>query len=306
MPETTDIANLVINKLTKSQFTQAVADGLISESDISFITDMDNSKVATATLSASATQYFTFETSEAHLPGWLSVIATNGNGDVLYNKELRFCACADSYIDYISDGNDLTVRLSVGDTTGKHWVTVINNGSSEITITVILTCVGVVSDLTAQASLSETATSYSVHLPLPEIPDATKDYMFQYNATSGQVSAIQARVVVEAQLPTAENNYTWYRKYSDGWVEQGGETSASANSVTLPVEMADTHYTAIRTQIDTDIQSYYPAWVAGVNARTTTGFTFSVAGVSSIWMVAGMMATSDMATSDSSSSHHAG
>lgn len=28
--------------------------------------------------------------------------------------------------------------------------------------------------------------------------------------------------VVESQLPTAENNYTWYRKYKSGWVEQGG------------------------------------------------------------------------------------
>ena len=28
--------------------------------------------------------------------------------------------------------------------------------------------------------------------------------------------------VIESQLPTAENNYTWYRKYKSGWVEQGG------------------------------------------------------------------------------------
>ena len=28
--------------------------------------------------------------------------------------------------------------------------------------------------------------------------------------------------VVESQLPTAENNYTWYRLYKSGWVEQGG------------------------------------------------------------------------------------
>lgn len=28
--------------------------------------------------------------------------------------------------------------------------------------------------------------------------------------------------VIESQSPTAENNYTWYRKYKSGWVEQGG------------------------------------------------------------------------------------
>ena len=28
--------------------------------------------------------------------------------------------------------------------------------------------------------------------------------------------------VVASQLPTAENNYTWYRLYKSGWLEQGG------------------------------------------------------------------------------------
>lgn len=31
-----------------------------------------------------------------------------------------------------------------------------------------------------------------------------------------------ADYVTEWQTPTAENNYTWYRKYKSGWVEQGG------------------------------------------------------------------------------------
>jgi len=46
--------------------------------------------------------------------------------------------------------------------------------------------------------------------------------------------------VIEFQAPTAENNYTWYRKYADGWVEQGGIQSTS--SVTFPIEMANTNY----------------------------------------------------------------
>ena len=28
--------------------------------------------------------------------------------------------------------------------------------------------------------------------------------------------------VVAFQVPTADNGYTWYRKYASGWVEQGG------------------------------------------------------------------------------------
>lgn len=59
-----------------------------------------------------------------------------------------------------------------------------------------------------------------------------------------------AHVVTEFQEPTSANNYTWYRKYADGWVEQGGQiTIARQNSnsqlltnATLPITMADTNY----------------------------------------------------------------
>jgi hypothetical protein len=56
--------------------------------------------------------------------------------------------------------------------------------------------------------------------------------------------AAKGHEVIEFQAPTVTNNYTWYRKYADGWVEQGGVTSGNSNpkSVTFPVEMADTNY----------------------------------------------------------------
>lgn len=46
--------------------------------------------------------------------------------------------------------------------------------------------------------------------------------------------------VTEWQTPTAENNYTWYRKYASGWVEQGGRATTVAGrglQVLLPVPM---------------------------------------------------------------------
>lgn len=59
--------------------------------------------------------------------------------------------------------------------------------------------------------------------------------------------------VIDFQEPTALNNYTWYRKYADGWVEQGGiatipartNTGGSDLVKTFLVEMADTNYTAL-------------------------------------------------------------
>ena len=57
--------------------------------------------------------------------------------------------------------------------------------------------------------------------------------------------------VVESQFPTAENNYTWYRKYKSGWVEQGGITTiqtidagwSAEQILVFPITMADSEYT---------------------------------------------------------------
>ncbi len=56
--------------------------------------------------------------------------------------------------------------------------------------------------------------------------------------------------VIETQLPTAENNYIWYRKYKSGWVEQGGKSFANTSIagtvyIDLAITMANTNYTAV-------------------------------------------------------------
>ena len=50
--------------------------------------------------------------------------------------------------------------------------------------------------------------------------------------------------VIAFQAPSSTNNYTWYRKYADGWVEQGKEVTftTTEQETTLPVTMASTHY----------------------------------------------------------------
>ena len=62
--------------------------------------------------------------------------------------------------------------------------------------------------------------------------------------------------VIESQLPTAENNYTWYRKYKSGWVEMGGETSnisaSTLISITLPIAYSGTNFSLYVSQIITD------------------------------------------------------
>ena len=57
----------------------------------------------------------------------------------------------------------------------------------------------------------------------------------------------KADAVIDYQEPPSANNWTWYRKYKSGWVEQGGVSGAISDhgtaTINLPVEMSNTNYT---------------------------------------------------------------
>lgn len=110
--------------------------------------------------------------------------------------------------------------------------------------------------------------------------------------------------VIEFQAPTALNDYTWYRKYADGWVEQGGVitvTKQNANTsqtttVNLPVAMADTNYYVAPLTFITD-GGNTTGLRNQANDRTTTQLkikTYSTTGISNnytaAWEVKGMYA----------------
>lgn len=98
--------------------------------------------------------------------------------------------------------------------------------------------------------------------------------------------------VVESQRPTADNGYTWYRKYKSGWVEQGGKVGVLNNSritVTLPVAMANNSYVAIATgqnassASDLAVAVISPTTtqiILGANANYGNGATWQVSGMS--------------------------
>lgn len=105
--------------------------------------------------------------------------------------------------------------------------------------------------------------------------------------------------VVDFQIPTAENNYTWYRKYASGWVEQGGVsvyTSDADYTVSLPVEMTDTNYTILTTVAP--LGSPYTNTVGAnrMSAFNLTTISFQLRGDTSAtmqrrcWQVSGMAA----------------
>ena len=109
--------------------------------------------------------------------------------------------------------------------------------------------------------------------------------------------------VVEFQAPTSTNDYTWYRKYADGWVEQGGISQGSGSStykvVSLAKEMSSNNYTLILTPLNANAVALTSAYYAN---KTTVSFSFQCAynggGSSSTgysagevsWQVSGMAA----------------
>lgn len=106
-----------------------------------------------------------------------------------------------------------------------------------------------------------------------------------------QVGELNSHRVVDFQIPTADNGYTWYRKYADRWVEQGGKTSTNGIQ-TLPVTMADTNYTVMRTNGNGQSATVANQLYTSVGTRTTTTIDLALdSSVSPVfWEVKGMAA----------------
>lgn len=89
-------------------------------------------------------------------------------------------------------------------------------------------------------------------------------------------TGVGADAVIEYQMPTAENNYTWYRKYKSGWVEQGGiyDNGSVARDLTttinLPITMANSNYTAIITAARNNANFVNRSGYSTICTQTTT------------------------------------
>lgn len=82
-------------------------------------------------------------------------------------------------------------------------------------------------------------------------------------------------VVVESWV--ANDGTSWYRKYSDGWIEQGGRLAPASGAenfaVTFPVAFANAQYSLL---FGVETSSDHSAnWIqlGGLSGRTVTGFT---------------------------------
>lgn len=107
--------------------------------------------------------------------------------------------------------------------------------------------------------------------------------------------------LIDFQIPTAGNGYTWYRKYADGWVEQGGiklQNTDSKQDLSFPIEMNGPTYSVLTSVMDDNLSNY--VFCVKVTDKTTTGFKttvwgsyqqgISTSGYNFVWQVSGMSA----------------
>lgn len=148
-------------------------------------------------------------------------------------------------------------------------------------------------------------------------PPATQQYLYFYvgnftptalqntaglNAELFNDKVDKGHQVIAFQAPTAQNNYTWYRLYADGWVEIGGAATIPGRSggggtevvVNLPVTMANTTY---QTNVSIhDGGAYWASFGIETTTRTTTTLklyaylnaTGNAAALPIFWEVKGM------------------
>ncbi|MBO4746086.1 MAG: hypothetical protein J5613_03390 [Alphaproteobacteria bacterium] len=96
--------------------------------------------------------------------------------------------------------------------------------------------------------------------------------------------------VVESQLPTAENDYTWYRKYKSGWVEQGGSipyNTGTSGTINLVVTMATNTYACVSNTENNGANNYFRV---AVKTTTTMNWYKSSALMAGDWVVMGIAA----------------
>lgn len=256
---------------------------------------------------------------EISTKGWCDKIGWNGTGNTQFrvptlnahivqtnNIPVVGNGMALGLINGRTNGNGVLARTSATDySAGGRPAT---NSSLPFTITsgggmpgtVQTEALGVTTEPDNSGIIADTSDTAQQRVMIQLATSATDEALETCTAVTAQVAANTAAIagadyVVESQLPTAQNNYTWYRKYKSGWVEQGGQipsTTASSTSktVNLPITMTDTNYFACSNTgyAGNDAPNYGNV----VKSKTTTTITVGhLVNYTTNWTVSGMSAS---------------
>lgn len=232
--------------------------------------------------------------------GWCDKIGWDGTGNTQFRvPTLNAHIVQTNNIPVV--GNGMTLGLTNGtDNAGTVWAsgaaldtkktqygqpvsTTAQSSSSGIT-----GVIGITTDSSKSGIIADTSDTAQLRVMIQLATGATDQALETCTSVLADVATLKGYdCVVEFQAPTAQNNYTWFRKYKSGWVEQGGSlenSSGSDTSVVFPITMANTRYTA-----------FAQPWNSGgypivIKNKTTTGFDLTGNVGKDGWQVSGMAA----------------
>ena len=93
------------------------------------------------------------------------------------------------------------------------------------------------------------------------------------NEVDGKLDRVIDSKPVRYVIDAYNDGTNWYRKWSDGWLEQGGQTSKSNQAITLLKPYSGNDYTLVMTVSDAAAPSYGALVGAIPYVKTTTSFT---------------------------------
>jgi hypothetical protein len=245
--------------------------------------------------------------------GWCDKIGWDGTGNTVFRvPTLNAHIVQTNNIPVV--GNGMTLGLTNGSQTAglSHVIGVgidgqINNYGVSVGTTNTGNAfggdvaVGITTDSTKSGIIADTSNTAQLRVMIQLANGATDEALETCTSVLADVANLKDHRVIAFQAPTAANNYTWYRKYADGWVEQGGYYTGVVNtgssvSITLPITMVDANYIVLITG-----EQNSNAWSSASlkdSSRTTTGFDIFAVGGSSgdkikgaSWQVSGMSAS---------------
>jgi hypothetical protein len=114
------------------------------------------------------------------------------------------------------------------------------------------------------------------------------------NSSSITTSDICFVPIIDEVIETYVNGTTWYRKFSSGWVEQGGQVTCSSfgQSITYQVAFADTNYGvytcggSVNNSTGIGNIVFYNRTATGAKMSSADDASFNVGVI--IWMACGM------------------
>lgn len=222
--------------------------------------------------------------------GWCDKIGWDGTGNTQFRvPTLNAHIVQTNNIPVVGNGMALGIN---GDGSGLYGILYRYANSDLVGTTIVPTSgsVHITTDGTKSGIIADTSDTAQLRVMIQLATGATDQALETCTGVLADVAALKYDYVVDFQAPTAQNNYTWYRKYKSGWVEQGGYTSMTdaVATIALPIAMSDTNYVLfVFQEKNSDGQN-----VPGITAKTASSFSINPSGsANGSWQVSGMAAS---------------